>query len=183
MKRAFDLALALCLVVPASLIIAAACVFIRWEGPGKVLFFQERIGRHRQIFRIVKLRTMLEGTAAAASHEVGASRITRVGAILRKTKIDELPQIYSVILGDMSFVGPRPCLPVQAELIAEREQRGVFAMRPGITGLAQIKGIDMSQPRPLAETDAAYCQQRSFAGDMRILFATVAGHGRGDAAV
>jgi lipopolysaccharide/colanic/teichoic acid biosynthesis glycosyltransferase len=108
--------------------------------------------------------------------------VTRVGRFLRKTKIDELPQILSVLRGDMSFVGPRPCLPVQTELIEERARRGVYAVLPGITGKAQLEGIDMSAPRLLAETDAEYVAGRSVAGDLRILLATLLGRGSGDAA-
>ena len=131
---------------------------------------------------MLKLRTMQIGTEARASHEIGPSRVTKIGRFLRKTKVDELPQILSVLRGDMSFVGPRPCLLVQTELIEERTKRGVYTVLPGITGKAQLMGIDMSTPRLLAATDAEYVTERSMAGDLGILLATLLGQGSGDAA-
>jgi len=120
-------------------------------------------------------------TESRASHEVSASKITNVGKFLRRTKLDELPQILNVLSGDMSFVGPRPCLPSQADLIAEREVRDVFSLRPGITGPAQIAGIDMSTPQILARADAAYLAERTFWGDLRLIMQTAKGGGQGDA--
>jgi O-antigen biosynthesis protein WbqP len=181
-KRAFDLALALVLLVAGSWLVLLALIAIKLDSRGPAFFRQVRIGRNRQPFKMIKLRTMSEGTASVPSHEVPKSAITAVGAWLRRTKIDELPQVWSVITGDMSFVGPRPCLPNQLELIAEREARGVFTVRPGITGPAQLAGIDMSTPQLLAEVDAGYVQNRSFARDLGILCRTFAGRGMGDAA-
>lgn len=116
-----------------------------------------------------------------ASHEVGAAYVTRVGAFLRKTKIDELPQILSVLAGDMSFVGPRPCLSTQTQLIAEREAHGVFAVLPGITGPAQVAGVDMSRPVELAQIDGRYVRERTFLGDVKLIVQTAFGGGSGDA--
>ena len=124
---------------------------------------------------------MYSGTASVASHHVGENRITRAGRIIRRFKIDELPQVINVLLGDMSFVGPRPSLANQHELIAERTVCGVLALRPGITGPAQLAGIDMSTPRELAIADAAYLGAWSLRRDLTILAGTVV-KGRGDAA-
>jgi O-antigen biosynthesis protein WbqP len=118
---------------------------------------------------------MHAGTAVVPTHLVGAAQITRVGGFLRRTKLDELPQLLNIIRGEMSFVGPRPCLPTQSELIEERRRRGVFAIRPGLTGLAQIQNIDMSNPPRLAEVDASYLATQTFAGDISIIFRTVFG--------
>src|SRR5215469_1490888 len=107
---------------------------------GSPLFRQARVGRHQKPFVLVKFRTMKPGTASVASHLVDVTSITRWGRFLRQTKLDELPQLWNVLKGEMSLVGPRPCLFNQEELIRERAQRGVFEARPGITGLAQIRG-------------------------------------------
>lgn len=181
MKRLFDLSLAVLLLVPASLIVAVAAIAVALDSPGPAFFRQIRVGRQRKPFALIKLRTMTHGTRTAASHEISDTAVTRVGSFLRKWKIDELPQIWSVLVGDMSFVGPRPCLPTQELLIAERDRRGVFAMRPGITGPAQLAKVDMSTPVRLAEIDSTYAAQRTFGADLAILAATVAGRGRGDA--
>jgi lipopolysaccharide/colanic/teichoic acid biosynthesis glycosyltransferase len=180
-KRAFDLALALLLLLPAAIVVAIAAIAVVLDSPGPPIFKQRRIGRGQVPFTMLKLRTMTHETATAASHEVPKSAVTRAGALLRRTKIDELPQIWSVLVGDMSFVGPRPCLEQQFELIREREARGVFQARPGITGPAQLAGIDMSTPKRLAEADGNYVTNRSLTGDLVILLRTLAGHGSGDA--
>ena len=182
MKRIFDFLVALVLLVPALVVVTLAAAAIRLDSPGSPIFLQARVGRHLRIFKMVKLRTMLSGTAVGASHEIGPSRVTRVGGLLRRTKIDELPQILSVLTGAMSFVGPRPCLPVQRKLIEERARRGVFDLRPGITGKAQVMGVDMSQPIKLAKLDAKYRRERTFVGDIAIILATIAGRGFYDAA-
>lgn len=124
---------------------------------------------------------MRAGTESRGSHEVSAAQITRLGHFTRKTKLDELPQVWNVLLGQMSFVGPRPCLPNQHELIAERETLSVFDVRPGVTGPAQLAGIDMSTPKRLAKADAEYIANRSFRGDLKLLLITATGKGRGDA--
>lgn len=124
-----------------------------WIKYGSPLFFQKRIGRYAQSFHIIKFRTMALGTPDVATHLVDTSAITEFGVFLRRSKLDELPQLWNVIIGDMSLVGPRPCLLSQNELINERMVRGVFSVRPGMTGLAQITKIDMSRPRLVAETD------------------------------
>ncbi|MCV0396091.1 MAG: sugar transferase [Rhizobiaceae bacterium] len=181
MKRSFDLAAALAGLVLAAPAILVLVILIRRDTPGPGLFGQQRVGRRGRPFRCWKLRTMHADTPERPSHEIGTSQVTRVGAWLRRRKLDELPQLWNIVRGEMSFVGPRPCLPSQTALIEERERRGVFAVRPGITGLAQINDIDMSDPVRLAEIDADYVRRRSFAFDMAILIRTVfAGAGAGD---
>jgi O-antigen biosynthesis protein WbqP len=135
---------------------------IGWFDTGSPLFRQQRVGRGQKPFTLVKFRTMRVGTAQVATHQADANAITPFGRFLRRSKLDELPQLWNVLVGDMSLVGPRPCLPTQSELITEREQRGVFAVRPGITGLAQIQGIDMLTPTLLAETDRCMLSQLSW---------------------
>nr|MCC5647827.1 sugar transferase [Nostoc sp. CHAB 5824] len=147
------------------------------------IFRQTRVGRNNIPFEIFKLRTMKPDTVNVASHEVTQSQITRVGAWLRRLKFDELPQLYNVLNGTMSFVGPRPCLPSQHELIAERMSRGVTSLLPGITGFGQLAGLDMSTPRKLAIADAYYVGSWSLKRDLAILFQTATGGGRGDAAL
>lgn len=147
---------------------------------GSPLFRQERIGRNKKPFTLVKFRTMRMDTASVASHLADASAITSFGHFLRKTKLDELPQLWNVLLGDMSLVGPRPNLFNQNELISERDALGVYDVRPGITGLAQIKDIDMSQPELLAMTDAEMISTMSVANYFKYIFLTVSGKGQGD---
>ncbi|MFN3868500.1 MAG: sugar transferase [Hyphomicrobiaceae bacterium] len=176
-KRAFDITAAAFGLVVALPVMAALIWLIRRDSDGDAIFSQVRVGRDARPFVCYKLRTMRAGTADAPTHEVAAAQITRIGRVLRATKLDELPQLYNVLIGDMSLVGPRPCLPSQTLLVAERSARGVLRVRPGITGLAQIRDIDMSDPHRLAEVDAEYCRDQSFLGDLRILFATFAGRG------
>jgi O-antigen biosynthesis protein WbqP len=147
---------------------------------GSPLFVQVRVGKHQQPFNLIKFRTMKLNTASVATHLVQASAVTSFGSFLRRTKLDELPQLWNVVKGEMSLVGPRPCLPNQQELIDERQQRGVFQVLPGITGLAQIKGIDMSTPQLLAQTDAQMIQDLTLRIYFQYLFMTVGGAGRGD---
>lgn len=180
-KRLFDIVLALCLALPALFLCLGCMIAIRREDGGAAVFRQIRVGRDRRQFVLYKLRTMSIGTGNRASHEVSAAQITGVGRILRRTKLDELPQLLNVLKGDMSFVGPRPCLPSQDVLVTEREKRGVYAVRPGITGPAQLAGIDMSTPTLLAEADAGYVAHISFLNDLRYILGTAIGGGSGDA--
>ncbi len=172
-KRIFDLALALPGLVVAAPIVLVAMAVIRATSEGAAIFAQERVGRHEQPFRCYKLRTMYMHTPHVATHEVAASAITPVGAFLRRFKIDELPQLWNVVAGQMSMVGPRPCLPAQDELIRHRRALGVFSLRPGITGLAQVRGIDMSNPQRCAQTDAEYMRAISLGEDLRLIVRTV----------
>ena len=147
---------------------------------GSPLFVQARFGRWKKPFKLVKFRTMSKDTASVASHLASSSSITKLGSFLRRTKLDELPQLWNVLRGEMSLVGPRPCLPNQTELIAERDKLGVFKVRPGITGLAQVSGIDMSTPKLLAETDAAMIETLNLKNYFKYIFLTILGKGAGD---
>ena len=147
---------------------------------GSPLFVQERVGRNRKPFKLVKFRTMKRSAASVATHLANASEITRFGRFLRKTKLDELPQLWNVLKGEMSLVGPRPCLFNQEELIEAREKRGVFLVRPGITGLGQVTDIDMSTPELLAETDRKMIEHMSVLNYFQYILQTVTGKGSGD---
>jgi len=147
---------------------------------GAPIFRQERVGRNMEPFTLYKFRTMFRDTASVASHLASRSSITSFGRFLRKTKLDELPQLWNVLMGDMSLVGPRPNLFNQEELINARYVLGVYDFRPGITGLAQIKDIDMSTPELLAKTDAEMISTMSVANYFKYIFLTFAGKGQGD---
>ncbi len=153
---------------------------IGWFDTRSPLFRQVRVGRNQQQFVLVKFRTMRVGTASVATHLASTAAITPFGHFLRRTKLDELPQLWNVLKGEMSLVGPRPCLPTQTELIDEREKRQVFKLRPGITGLAQINNIDMSTPELLAETDAKMLQNLSLLNYFSYISQTLLGKGQGD---
>jgi lipopolysaccharide/colanic/teichoic acid biosynthesis glycosyltransferase len=183
LKRVFDVLVCLLLAVPALLVIFIALPLVSLETKTSPLFRQKRVGREGRVFTMLKIRTMRANTPDRASHEVGADMITRTGKLLRRTKIDELPQLWNVLIGDMSLVGPRPCLPSQQQLIDERAQLGVLALRPGITGVAQLAGLDMSQPFVLARADAAYLSKWRLRRDILLLVQTATGKGGGDAAV
>lgn len=181
-KRITDSVLALAALPFALGVSAIASIAIRLESAGSPLFAQERVGAGGATITVYKLRTMRLGTPNAPSHSVQATSITRVGGLLRSTKIDELPQVWNVLRGDMSFVGPRPCLPSQKELIGERNSRGLRDLRPGITGPGQLSGLDMSTPIALAKADATYLQSPSLLVDLRFIVRTALGRGSGDAA-
>lgn len=151
-----------------------------WYDTGSPLFRQQRVGRYQKPFILVKFRSMSPNTASVATHLADPSAVTSFGGFIRRTKLDELPQLWNVVGGQMSLVGPRPCLYSQQDLIDERELRGVFSARPGITGLAQISGIDMSTPKLLAETDAKMLKEMSLRSYFGYIFRTVLGSGRGD---
>lgn len=180
MKRLLDISIALVLLPPAAAVILACWAAIRLTSPGPAIFRQVRVGRDEKPFVCLKLRTMYVDTGHAPSHEVSASAVTPVGRSLRALKLDELPQLWNVLKGEMSLVGPRPCLPTQTELIAARRRRGLYTIRPGVTGIAQVAGIDMSDPEKLAAKDAEYLQRMSLRTDMQLLVATLLGSGRGD---
>jgi O-antigen biosynthesis protein WbqP len=179
MKRAFDVVacgLFLLLFWPILLIVIIA---IRMHSPGPAIFKQVRVGKDGRQFTCYKLRTMYSGTANLPTHEVQASSVTPLGEHLRRFKVDELPQLCNVLIGDMSLVGPRPCLPSQTALVEARRQLGVFKVRPGITGLAQVNGVDMSDANRLAGIDAQYVRTQSMMGDFRLILATLRGQGVG----
>jgi len=178
--RCFDLIFSLLgLVILSPLLITVflcSTIFQR----GSPVFMQKRIGRNEKAFTLIKFRTMRPETGSVGTHEVDPDQVTTWGKLLRKTKIDELPQLWNVLWGGMSLVGPRPCLPNQTQLIQARTNLGVFSVRPGITGLAQIQGIDMSTPDLLAKTDAEMIRTLNLGRYFKYVFLTVCGWGRGD---
>jgi lipopolysaccharide/colanic/teichoic acid biosynthesis glycosyltransferase len=180
--RFFDMVfslLGLVLCFPVLLLLTLIGLF----DTGSPIFRQVRVGRRQKPFILVKFRTMKRDTASVATHLASSSSITRFGHFLRKTKLDELPQLWNVLKGEMSLVGPRPGLFNQEELTAERARRGVYDVRPGITGLAQVSEIDMSTPALLAETDRKMIQSLTLSDYFKYIFMTVAGKGAGDRVV
>lgn len=179
MIRLFDIVLSLLgLVVGAPLLVAVA--LIGMFDTGSPIFRQVRVGRHQQPFTLVKFRTMAQGTASVPTHLASSSSVTRFGSFLRRTKLDELPQLWNVLKGEMSLVGPRPGLFNQQELTKERAKRGVFAVRPGITGLAQVRGVDMSTPALLAEMDQKMISSLTLATYVKYIVQTLIVGGAGD---
>ncbi len=155
-------------------------LLIRLESPGPGIFSQQRVGWHGEVFTCYKFRTMRLGTPQAATHSVSVQAVTRFGRFLRRTKLDEMPQIWNIIKNEMSLIGFRPCLPVQVELIEARRNRNVLKLKPGISGLAQVNGIDMSEPETLSRWDAQYMALQSLVLDLKIVLATTLGKGGGD---
>lgn len=179
-KKLVDLLFAVAVIGLLGWLLVIVWAIVRFGSSGPGIFAQDRVGQHGKTFTCYKFRTMKAGTKQAGTHEVTADAVTGIGAVLRKTKIDELPQVWNILRGEVSLVGPRPCLPVQRELITARQERGVLDLVPGITGLAQINGIDMSNPVRLAEMDARYAAQRGLLLDMKIILGTFLGRGQGD---
>lgn len=174
-KRLFDVFVAsvALLVFAVPMLVIAALVRLTSRGP--VLYWSDRVGRHNALFRMPKFRSMYVGTPLLATHLLANAdaRITPVGRFLRKSSLDELPQLLSVLAGDMSIVGPRPALFNQDDLIRARTEAGVHTLRPGITGWAQVNGRD-ELPIPIkVRLDTAYLAERSFSLDLRILLLTV----------
>jgi O-antigen biosynthesis protein WbqP len=149
---------------------------------GSPFFVQKRVGKNQKIFRLIKFRSMKKSTANLPTHLVTSDLITKTGKFLRKTKLDELPQLINVLLGSMSLVGPRPGLPIHDELIAERQKRNLFSIRPGITGIAQINNVNMSEPKRLSRYDAIYLKKFSLKLYLFCVFSTLKGKGQGDVA-
>ena len=174
MKRLFDLGLALCagaiLLVPVVLVALA----IRLTSPGPALYWSDRVGRHNSIFKMPKFRSMRIDTPAVATHLLQNPEqwLTPIGSFLRKSSLDELPQLWSILKGDMSFVGPRPALFNQDDLIALRTEKGVHELVPGLTGWAQVNGRDELPIPHKVQLDAEYLQRRSMFFDMKILWMT-----------
>jgi O-antigen biosynthesis protein WbqP len=182
MLRFFDMVLAAAGLLVASPLLLVLLIFGLLDT-GSPLFRQIRVGRNRNPFTLVKFRTMRPNTEQVPTHLADASAVTSFGKFLRRTKLDELPQLWNVLTGEMSLVGPRPCLFNQQDLIEDRERLGVFAARPGITGLAQVNEIDMSTPALLAETDARMLASLGVKNYFRYIFLTLAGKGSGDRVV
>ena len=180
MKRTFDLIVSVTLLLPGVVICAVlAAIYLLVERTNP-FFKQIRIGKDEKEFTLYKIRTMHKSAKSLGTHEIDASVVTGIGRIIRKTKLDELPQLLNVIFGDMSLVGPRPSLASQVDVRTERRSRGVFKIKPGITGFAQVQGIDMSRPELLAEADAEYMNEISIWNDIKILIMTMTGSGFGD---
>jgi lipopolysaccharide/colanic/teichoic acid biosynthesis glycosyltransferase len=179
MIRFFDFIFSLIGLVLLSPIVIVLLI-IGYFDTGSPIFCQERVGKNKQPFNLYKFRSMHVDTKSVATHLANYSAVTTYGAFLRKSKLDELPQLWNVLLGDMSLVGPRPNLFNQEELIQERDSRGVYQVVPGITGLSQINKIDMSTPQLLAETDAKMTNQLTVVQYFYYIFATVLGKGSGD---
>ena len=174
MKRVFDIFLgclaALILFVPVLLVAMA----VRLTSKGPALYWSDRVGRNNVIFKMPKFRSMRVGTPAVATHLLGnpQAHLTPIGSFLRKSSLDELPQLWSILVGDMSFVGPRPALFNQHDLIALRKQHGVHELVPGLTGWAQVNGRDELPIPDKVKLDAEYLHQQSLSFDIRILWMT-----------
>lgn len=174
MKRIFDFLLALFLLAALWPVMLFVGLMVRLTSPGPALHWSDRVGRHNRIFRMPKFRSMRINTPAVATHllENPNQWLTPIGSFLRKSSLDELPQLWSIFKGDMSFVGPRPALFNQHDLIALRTKIGVHELVPGLTGWAQINGRDDLPIPDKVKQDAEYLQRMSFAFDMRILWMT-----------
>ena len=174
MKRSFDLILASLAALVLLLPLIGVAILVRLTSAGPILYWSDRVGRNNQIFSMPKFRSMRVGTPAVATHLLAdpRSHLTPIGSLLRRSSLDELPQLWSIIKGDMSFVGPRPALFNQHDLIEMRTRRGVHLLVPGLTGWAQINGRDeLPIPQKVA-LDTYYLENKSLWFDMRIIFMT-----------
>ena len=174
MKRFFDLLLAIAAALVLALPIALAALMVRLTSPGPALYWSDRVGRHNRIFKMPKFRSMRIGTPAVATHLLQDPKVylTPIGSFLRKSSLDELPQLWSILVGDMSFVGPRPALFNQDDLVALRTKFGVHELVPGLTGWAQINGRDELPIPEKVKLDVEYLRRQSFWFDIRILWLT-----------
>ena len=175
MKRIFDVSCALLAAIFFCIPILFVVVLVRITSPGPILYWSDRVGRNNVIFRMPKFRTMRIDTPALATHLLvdSARWLTPAGGFLRKSSLDELPQLWSILVGDMSIVGPRPALFNQDDLIALRSQKGVHVLTPGLTGWAQINGRDELPIPQKVELDVYYLTHRSFLLDLQIILKTV----------
>ncbi len=175
MKRIFDLILASIILASSFILLILIAIVVRFTSKGPVFHWSSRVGRYNQIFSMPKFRTMRLQTPQVATHLLGNPKRyeTPIGPFLRKTSLDELPQLYNIFRGDMSFVGPRPALFNQYDLIALRTKAKVHLLLPGITGWAQINGRDTLSIKDKVILDAAYLKQQSFAFDIKILCITI----------
>lgn len=171
-KRAFDLAASAAAILVLSPVLLVTAVCIRLEDGGPALFRQARVGRNGEPFTVLKFRSMRVGSANVPSAQGAALPVTRIGRFIRRTNIDELPQLFNILLGDMSVVGPRPPIPAQQALVAARRANGALALRPGLTGLAQIKSYDGMPESEKAEWDGRYASRVTLLGDLGIILRT-----------
>lgn len=174
MKRLFDLLLAACAGICLLVPIAVIAVAVRLTSPGPALYWSDRVGKNNKIFRMPKFRSMRVGTPAVATHLLKNpdAQLTPIGSFLRKSSLDELPQLWSILVGDMSFVGPRPALFNQQDLISLRTSEGVHELVPGLTGWAQVNGRDELPIPEKVKLDRQYLERRSLIFDLRILWMT-----------
>ncbi len=174
MKRLLDLLLAIFAVLVLCVPVLLVALAVRLTSAGPALYWSDRVGRHNELFKMPKFRSMHVGTPALASHLLADpdAWLTPIGSFLRKSSLDELPQLWNILIGDMSFVGPRPALFNQHDLIALRTEQGVHELIPGLTGWAQINGRDEQSVPEKVKLDAAYLQHQSLALDIRILWLT-----------
>ena len=174
MKRVFDLLLAMIAALVLAVPVLLVALAVRLTSVGPALYWSDRVGRHNKLFKMPKFRSMRVGTPAVATHLLSdpKSHLTPIGSFLRKSSLDELPQLWSILVGDMSFVGPRPALFNQHDLIELRTQLGVHELVPGLTGWAQINGRDELPIPDKVKLDAAYLQRQSLWFDIRILWLT-----------
>jgi lipopolysaccharide/colanic/teichoic acid biosynthesis glycosyltransferase len=179
-KRVIDIGFALGIIVCLWWAMIGIWLAIRITTKGPGMFLQERVGRNAEVFTCYKFRTMNVSAPNVGTHEIAESAVTPIGKFLRRTKLDELPQVLNILRNEMSLVGPRPCLPTQYEMVAARQREGVFAVKPGITGLAQVRGVDMSVPTTLAKCDREYIELQSLLLDLKIMLQTARGAGSGD---
>lgn len=175
MKRIFDLLLAIAATFILLIPVVLVAVAVRLTSPGPALYWSDRVGRHNKIFRMPKFRSMRTGTPAVATHLLAdaGTYLTPIGSFLRKSSLDELPQLWSILVGDMSFVGPRPALFNQQDLIELRTQQGVHELVPGLTGWAQVNGRDEIPIPDKVKLDATYLRDQSMTMDIRILWMTL----------
>ena len=174
MKRLFDLVLVLMAAAVLLVPLVVVAVMVRLTSPGPALYWSDRVGQYNKIFKMPKFRSMRVGTPAVATHLLAnpKAHLTPIGSFLRKSSLDELPQLWSILIGDMSFVGPRPALFNQHDLIELRTQKNVHALVPGLTGWAQVNGRDeLPIPQKVA-LDAEYLQRQGFLFDVKILWLT-----------
>lgn len=174
MKRLFDLVLALVAVCIFAIPLAVVALLVKATSPGPILYWSDRVGRYNRIFRMPKFRSMRVGTPAVATHLLNnpAAHLTPIGSFLRRSSLDELPQVWSILVGDMSFVGPRPALFNQDDLVALRTEAGVHELQPGLTGWAQVNGRDeLPIPQKVA-LDVEYLRRQGFWFDLRIIWLT-----------
>ena len=174
MKRIFDLILVVLAGILLLMPVFLVAVLVRLTSKGPILYWSDRVGLHNKIFKMPKFRSMRVGTPAVATHLLADARshLTPIGSFLRKSSLDELPQLWSILAGDMSFVGPRPALFNQQDLIALRTEQGVHTLVPGLTGWAQVNGRDELPIPQKVELDVAYLQRQSLWFDIRILWMT-----------